>query len=765
MGEHNIPKNATTERPKRFAHDVCAFFAAMFVVFGLIPETFPYATLDAGPFTPVRWSSNSVAVFLDVRGGGGYGADELEPVLQDALATYNSVPCSRLTLYYGGLVTESVGSGIYIHFVDPFESPDIVAPDTAGITETYHDTAGNILRADMHLNSQYDWTLGGALFDPSIVDVQGVITHELGHAIGLAHSRHRSATMFFSGGDATLRSLDPDDVAAVCYIYGDDEYISGGACDSCNQDAQCGGSGSRCLHFPSKNGFCAPRCNDDKDCPGGFTCIDIPKVKSRHCLPNNGHCAETGQNIETGTFCYGNATCKSDYCLTTPYSAYCTDFCDLDAGSDCGSGFLCSPITAGACLAVTGGMQCGLCLQFGTGQIGDPCVGPADCQHALCLTSLGQKGRCSATCAHDDAGCPPGSECALGLCVVPGVKPTGATCSSPFECQGAYCVPLESTETRCSAVCDKTSPCPSNSTCAEFDIATMCVSDADCDQQRCAAEYGICTCESDDDCGPNRVCGFASDLPNTKVCKMSLCVLLNKKAKPGEYCLTDGQCVSGALCDRIADDWGVCFAACTPGTDAGCINALCEWTAEFDSDGYPIGRCGPSTGGGTKGQSCALDDLCERNLVCATVDTMGTLCYQDCLVSDGSGCKDGDVCVDAAHPTYPGRGVCLAESMLEFDAGSVTVALVTPQPMPEPDAGQTDIFSAGVDMGPPGGADLTGSDYPPLSMIRNDTDDDGCHISSGTGRLVWYLGCFIGFAVRKRPSGRRYAISRVNKRA
>lgn len=715
-----------------------------------------YATLDADPFTPVRWASDSVAVFLDVRGGGGYGANELEPVLLAALTTYNSVSCSRLTLYYGGLVSESVGTGIYVHFVDPLESPDVLSPDTAGITETYHNGVGEILRADMHLNSQYDWTVDVALFDPSIVDVQGVLTHELGHAIGLAHSRERSATMFFSGGDATLRTLDEDDLAAICYIYGSGDYISGGACDSCHQDSQCSGVGSRCLHFPSRNGFCAPRCDDDSDCPGAFTCVDIPKANARHCLPNNGHCAETGQNIDSGSYCYGNSTCKSDYCLTTPYSAYCTEFCDPDSGIECGSGFLCAPIVAGACLAVTGGMQCGLCLRYGTGKIGDPCLGPSDCEHALCLTTIGKVGHCSAVCGVGGETCPAGAQCALGVCAVAGPKPTGAECSSPFECQGAHCVPFDASGTRCSQTCDKSSSCPSNTTCAEFDIASACVSDADCGEQRCDTEQGLCTCESDAECGAGRICGFAGDLPTTKVCKMSLCVLLNKKGKPGEYCLTDDQCVVGALCDRIATDWGLCFAACTPGTDAGCINALCEWTDEVGTQGLPIGRCGPPTGGGKKGVACDPENLCERNLVCADLGELTPLCYQDCLVSDGSGCKNTEVCLDAGHASYPGRGICWTPPAGEFDAGPadvelpVDVTLIGADPVPEVDGGQTDAMFVGSDMGPPGGADLNGADYPPLSSVRLKSDEDGCGAAGRTGGAVWCLGYAAAYLVRRR---------------
>ncbi|MEM7518627.1 MAG: matrixin family metalloprotease, partial [Planctomycetota bacterium] len=53
-------------------------------------------------------------------------------------------------------------------------------------------------------------------------DVQGVMCHELGHALGLDHSNVFGSTMtaVLSGGGVEARSLHPDDVAGLHSIYG-----------------------------------------------------------------------------------------------------------------------------------------------------------------------------------------------------------------------------------------------------------------------------------------------------------------------------------------------------------------------------------------------------------------------------------------------------------------------------------------------------------------------------------------------------------------
>jgi hypothetical protein len=54
------------------------------------------------------------------------------------------------------------------------------------------------------------------------IDIQGVLCHEYGHALGLGHTTVAGATMFpsISGTGVSARSIEADDIAGVQFIYG-----------------------------------------------------------------------------------------------------------------------------------------------------------------------------------------------------------------------------------------------------------------------------------------------------------------------------------------------------------------------------------------------------------------------------------------------------------------------------------------------------------------------------------------------------------------
>jgi hypothetical protein len=94
------------------------------------------------------------------------------------------------------------------------------SPNTLALTTvTYDLDTGEIYDADMELNS-HDVTFTTS--DSNVqFDLASIVQHESGHFLGLAHSQDMAATMFatYMQGQIFLRTLEADDIAAICTAY------------------------------------------------------------------------------------------------------------------------------------------------------------------------------------------------------------------------------------------------------------------------------------------------------------------------------------------------------------------------------------------------------------------------------------------------------------------------------------------------------------------------------------------------------------------
>lgn len=174
---------------------------------------------------------------------------ELE-VLRDAIdgafAAWSAVDCGAGGLPLSLRQTEQLGecnvaqynqedgNANLIMFVNGFEEEDF-PPDAFGLTLVWHDPAqGTIFDADIQLNDAIaPFAICGASCAANVSDLASVVTHEVGHFLGLSHSQDHAATMSASSllGETDKRSLEDDDRDGVCAIYGDYEEASCVAAD------------------------------------------------------------------------------------------------------------------------------------------------------------------------------------------------------------------------------------------------------------------------------------------------------------------------------------------------------------------------------------------------------------------------------------------------------------------------------------------------------------------------------------------------------
>jgi hypothetical protein len=125
-------------------------------------------------------------------------------------------------------------------------------------TVTYDVDSGEIYDADIEVNGARDLLAPDTVpgdeppGSQSWYDLPSILTHEMGHGLGLAHSTDPTAVMrpLLEAGDISVRFLNADDVAGICAIYPPGELDDDcnpiprhGFSDECRRDqfhADCG---------------------------------------------------------------------------------------------------------------------------------------------------------------------------------------------------------------------------------------------------------------------------------------------------------------------------------------------------------------------------------------------------------------------------------------------------------------------------------------------------------------------------------------------
>jgi Matrixin len=143
-------------------------------------------------------------------------------VLPPSDATF--VPCSTQACEQA----QSVGPHQIIFRDEGWEYDD-PANELALTTVTFAVDSGDILSANMEINSSNHVL---SIVDPppaGAYSLQMIAKHEAGHFVGLAHSQHTSAVMYAYYQPAEI-ALTPDDVEGICTIYPPAGPSSGCAC-------------------------------------------------------------------------------------------------------------------------------------------------------------------------------------------------------------------------------------------------------------------------------------------------------------------------------------------------------------------------------------------------------------------------------------------------------------------------------------------------------------------------------------------------------
>lgn len=704
-------------------------FTGLLTLFALVSLASPawaFVTLKGYGGGDIYWNTSSIKWYLHPNGSSDATFDQVQNAIADAFGAWAAPSCFTKSFVYSGTRTYDPGDGVYISFVENNWDPTV--DGAAAYAMTWKSWGGQVITNGVIVFNGEDihWSVADDLSPMSMLsDIQGVATHELGHIVGLDHTRVREATMFFSGGGLDMRSLEPDDENGLCYIYGG--FNDGEPCDSCDSSADCA-SGS-CLQYADGETYCGRNCTTDSACPSGFYCKTISST-SKQCVSTNGYCNQQGSNIAIGSFCYGMETCQTGLCLVVPGDAYCTKQCSSDA--DCYSSMPCNS---------------GYCMKEGNLALGEACGMHIQCASGYCHTQ-GATAYCSQSCTSPSE-CPDGFACSGGYCVLGGVGSYGQPCDDDSDCQSLLCDDIGGGETRCSTACDSDSQCPGTDLCVlgvcsptgPMAFGGACATDADCQSGLCKGfgsnRYCSLPCTQDDNCPGDATC--LSD---------ATCSQASDVAQP---CSSNSECALDEVCLKLTEEaeYGICVVRCNPFADSGCDEGLdCQWFY-LPWTGEIVGAC-IAYGEPFANEKEPCDSIpCRPALVCASVEDDVPRCFQDCKLDSALGCSSNEACVAAEETPEPNRGICLCQTDCE--------------PLPEPDVVQpegdviTEDAPVAVDSTVQSEdeiAEIQPGDTTPTTPQTPSSGGGGCQTSStsSTAGLVLLLGALMGliYGTRRR---------------
>ncbi len=185
----------------------------------------------------IRWDHSCVLFYLDEhgsddfpRGSDGRATPALEGLVKASFDTWNKPACSGIQLLYGGMVDPAADPPGQRRNVVSFEQHwDGTSATTFATTIVNYDpNTGVIHDADIKVNDEFYRFATTPTPGPGEADLQNTLTHEAGHFLGFAHSRHPEATMYGSAslGETKKRTLARDDIDGLCATYPVAEYHS-----------------------------------------------------------------------------------------------------------------------------------------------------------------------------------------------------------------------------------------------------------------------------------------------------------------------------------------------------------------------------------------------------------------------------------------------------------------------------------------------------------------------------------------------------------
>ena len=193
-----------------------------------------------GQALPVRWDLANLAgrpnvanrrVLYEIgdagcadRGGFLGPVNEFEAV-QNSFSQWRNITESEIDFEFVGATTNAVSNASDNRNVIHWVSGNISTGVFAVTISTFEVNTARITDTDMELNERdYTWDTVGSNATQGVIGraiIENVVTHEVGHFIGLDHASNARASLYFQSGPGLINSisLEDDDRAAIIADY------------------------------------------------------------------------------------------------------------------------------------------------------------------------------------------------------------------------------------------------------------------------------------------------------------------------------------------------------------------------------------------------------------------------------------------------------------------------------------------------------------------------------------------------------------------
>jgi hypothetical protein len=226
---------------------------------------------------PIAWAGSCLSASVQREGSPSISHVELSQATDAAFRAWQEATCPSTgtppTISVGDVFGPATCSRVEYNphqananIIVIRESWEDKSPDALALTTVSYSTiTGELFDADIEVNGLQPISAGPV--KPNFFDLQSILTHEAGHFLGLAHSNQglaeNCATMCerYSTGTDAFRTLEEDDVAAICTIYPPERKAP--ACD------------------PSPHMGFSPECGLDPMTGGGCSLAVSPVRSSR----------------------------------------------------------------------------------------------------------------------------------------------------------------------------------------------------------------------------------------------------------------------------------------------------------------------------------------------------------------------------------------------------------------------------------------------------------------------------------------------------